>query len=109
MDPIEPLLRSINLLFVPSVNEPSGRTLAESMGTRTPVIANKSGGHTEIINDKFNGWLCDINNMTDTTNLVLKIIKDKKYLEHITENAFFFVKKNFDSKNHVKIISYFYN
>ena len=66
-------------------------------------------GHTEIINDKFNGWLCDINNMTDTTNLVLKIIKDKKYLEHITENAFFFVKKNFDSKNHVKIISYFYN
>ena len=46
------------------------------MGTRTPVIANKSGGHTEIINDKFNGWLCDINNMTDTTNLVLKIIKN---------------------------------
>ena len=66
-------------------------------------------GHTEIINDKFNGWLCDINNMTDTTNLVLKIIKDKKYLKHITKNAFFFVKKNFDSKNHVKIISYFYN
>ena len=33
----------------------------------------------------------------------------KKYLKHITENAFFFVKKNFDSKNHVKIISYFYN
>ena len=52
-------------------------------------------GHTEIINDKFNGWLCDINNMTDTTNLVLKIIKDKKYLEHITKNAFFFVKNAF--------------
>ena len=50
-------------------------------------------GHTEIINDKFNGWLCDINNMTDTTNLVLKIIKDKKYLEHIIENAFFLQKK----------------
>ena len=50
-------------------------------------------GHTEIINDKFNRWMCDINNMTDTTNLVLKIIKDKKYLEHITKNEFFLQKK----------------
>ena len=91
------------------MKEPFGRTLIESMSVKTPVIANKSGGHIEIIKDNFNGWLCDINNMKDTTNLVLKIINNKKYLVNIKRNAFSFVKKKFNSKNHVKNISYFYN
>ena len=78
VDPIEPLLKSINLLFVPSINEPFGRTLIESMSVKTPVIANKSGGHIEIINNNFNGWFCDIDDMNEVANLVLKIIKNKK-------------------------------
>ena len=109
LDPIEPLLKSIDLIFIPAVKEPFGRTLIESMSVKTPVIANKSGGHIEIIKDNFNGWLCDINNMKDTTNLVLKNINNKKYLVNIKRNAFSFVKKKFNSKNHVKNISYFYN
>ena len=78
------------------------------MSVKTPVIANKSGGHIEIINNNFNGWFCDIDDMNEVANLVLKIIKNKKNLKNIVDNAYFFVKNNFDCKNHVQNISYFY-
>ena len=91
---VDPLLASLDLVFAPADNEPFGRVLIESMIVKTPVIANKSGGHLEIIKDKYNGWLCDIKDIKSVSKLILDIYKKKnKKMKEITQNAYFFVKK----------------
>lgn len=46
-----------DLLLVPAVDEPFGRTLIEAMLTGTPVVATRSGGNEEAIVDGRTGLL----------------------------------------------------
>ncbi len=51
------VLRALDLVLVPSAEEPFGRTVIESMAMETPVIATSVGGPTEIISDGDDGVL----------------------------------------------------
>jgi glycosyltransferase involved in cell wall biosynthesis len=55
--PIESWLAGSDLLIVPAVEEPFGRTLIEAMLLGTPVIAAESGGNIEAIRDRQTGIL----------------------------------------------------
>jgi glycosyltransferase involved in cell wall biosynthesis len=55
--PIETWLAGSDLLIVPAVEEPFGRTLIEAMLLGTPVIAAASGGNIEAIRDLETGIL----------------------------------------------------
>jgi glycosyltransferase involved in cell wall biosynthesis len=55
--PIESWLAGSDLLIVPAVEEPFGRTLIEAMLLGTPVIAAASGGNIEAIRDLETGIL----------------------------------------------------
>ena len=44
------------ILLVPAVREPFGRTLIEAMLLGTPVVATDSGGNREAIVDEMNGF-----------------------------------------------------
>ncbi|MET0588148.1 MAG: glycosyltransferase family 4 protein [Novosphingobium sp.] len=44
-------IAACDMLLVPAVNEPLGRTLVEAMLVRTPVIAADSGGNPEALQD----------------------------------------------------------
>lgn len=50
-------LAGCNLLMVPAIHEPFGRTLIESMLVGTPVVATASGGNVEAIRDGETGRL----------------------------------------------------
>lgn len=50
-------LGACDLLMVPAIDEPFGRTLIEAMLVGTPVVATASGGNTEAIHDGRNGLL----------------------------------------------------
>lgn len=50
-------LAGCDLLMVPAVHEPFGRTLIESMLVGTPVVATASGGNVEAIRDGETGRL----------------------------------------------------
>jgi glycosyltransferase involved in cell wall biosynthesis len=51
------ILRALDLLFVPSWEEPFGRSVVEAMAMETPVIATSVGGPVEIVRDGVEGLL----------------------------------------------------
>ncbi len=50
-------LAGCDLLMVPAIDEPFGRTLVEAMLVGTPVVATASGGNVEAIRDEATGLL----------------------------------------------------
>ena len=106
---IEELIAKFDLLIIPAVNEPFGRTLIEAMYLKTPILANNSGGHKEIIKNNYNGWLHTLNSFNSAAELAIKIISNKKKNKQILENAFICVNKKFSLKKNVKKVSNVYN
>jgi glycosyltransferase involved in cell wall biosynthesis len=51
------ILRALDLLLVPSWEEPFGRSVIEGMAMETPVVATQIGGTTEIISHGIDGLL----------------------------------------------------
>jgi L-malate glycosyltransferase len=51
------ILRALDLLLVPSWEEPFGRSVIEAMAMETPVVATSQGGPSEIITDGVDGIL----------------------------------------------------
>jgi glycosyltransferase involved in cell wall biosynthesis len=51
------ILRALDLVLVPSWEEPFGRSVIEAMATGTPVIATNVGGPAEIVTDGVEGIL----------------------------------------------------
>ncbi|WP_051410534.1 glycosyltransferase family 4 protein [Mesorhizobium sp. LNHC221B00] len=55
--PIEPFLAATDVLVVPAIGEPFGRTLIEAMFLGTPVVATDHGGNPEAIENGRTGFL----------------------------------------------------
>ncbi len=51
------LVRALDVLLLPSSEEPFGRALIEAMAMRVPVLATRIGGPPEIIEDGREGYL----------------------------------------------------
>jgi L-malate glycosyltransferase len=54
---IPEIMRALDLLLVPSWEEPFGRVVIEAMAMRTPVLATSVGGPAEVISDGIDGAL----------------------------------------------------
>lgn len=53
------LISALDVLLLPSREEPFGRVLIEAMAMRVPVVATKVGGPPEIVTDGVGGFLVD--------------------------------------------------
>jgi glycosyltransferase involved in cell wall biosynthesis len=72
--PPEPWLAACDVLLVPAVGEPFGRTLIEAMLLGTVVVAAASGGNLEAVRDGITGFLArpdDPGSLAETTLRVL--------------------------------------
>ena len=107
VDPIENIISAFDLTFAPAYNEGLGRVLIESMSVKTPIIANNSGGHKEIIQNNINGWLYNTNNIEDAANVILDLINKKK-LKSVTNRAFDLIKEKHNYQKHINQVSSFY-
>jgi glycosyltransferase involved in cell wall biosynthesis len=56
-DDVPELMRALDILLLPSREEPFGRALIEAMALRVPVIATTVGGPPEIVTDGEQGYL----------------------------------------------------
>ncbi|KQY14919.1 hypothetical protein ASE23_25805 [Rhizobium sp. Root73] len=73
--PVAPYMCSVDILLVPAVNEPFGRTLIEAMLLGTPVIATDHGGNPEAIDHGRTGFLVPPENppaFVEPMNILLK-------------------------------------
>jgi glycosyltransferase involved in cell wall biosynthesis len=68
------LLAGCDLLLAPAVNEGHGRTLIEAMMAGVPVVAAKSGGHSEIVQHERTGLLAPADDSEALANAALSLL-----------------------------------
>lgn len=77
--PAERWLAGCDLLMVPAVDEPFGRTLIEAMMLGTPVVAAASGGNVEAIEHGVNGLLVPPEDAGALAQAAVALLDDPAY------------------------------
>lgn len=95
------------LVHCPVVDDALPRVVLEGFIFNNIVIATKVGGIPEMVNDRYNGFLCEV----DKENLAEKILyvyNNKDKLDYIKRNAIKTVKEDFSLKNQIKELENIY-
>jgi glycosyltransferase involved in cell wall biosynthesis len=85
--PINRPMCAMDILLVPAVNEPFGRTLIEAMLLGTPVIATNHGGNPEAIVDGETGYLVEPEVPSAFVTPMGRLLKEPAEWRRISENA----------------------
>ena len=91
-----------DVIVAASKNETFGLVLIEAMKNQTAVIASKSGGFLEIIDDGLNGLLFENENVEDLCMKIEKLYSDKKLKDTLALEAKRKVDLEFDSQKQFK-------
>ena len=89
-----------DILIVPSREEGFGLVVVEGMAAKIPVIATKTGGPTEIIDDFKTGYLVECDNPEELADRICQVISSDQ--QKLVEEAFEMVNKRFDIVNTIQ-------
>jgi glycosyltransferase involved in cell wall biosynthesis len=103
------IISSFDLMIAPSNEEPFGRTLVEAMIQKTPVLAARGGGHSEIIENEVTGVLYEHNNIDNFITQCDKYINNSKFMHRIINNASYSVNLKYSSRKHAESIIKIYH
>lgn len=106
--PVDVWMSATDILLVPSVREPFGRTLIEAMLLGTPVVATTSGGNSEAIIDGVNGVLVPPDDPHAFVEPVYRLLSDPTQWTRIAESARDRALLRFSAATHVGSISDLY-
>jgi len=81
------LYNIIDIYIVTSRIEGGPKSLLESWATGVPLVTTKVGMAPDIINSGINGVLCDVENVEQIYNSVLKIINDSNFRDKLIKNG----------------------
>jgi len=99
--PIDPWIAACDLLVVPAVQEPFGRTLVEAAMLGTPVVASRDGGHPEIIDHGRTGALFDPSDVGEAVDEVAHLLADDARRRTIGAAARAAARERFSVERHV--------
>lgn len=85
---MDEMWKSIDCLVHCARDEPFGRVLIEAMTKKVLVIAEDSGGCTEIIRNSKTGYLYQREDIEGLAELMIKAVKKKESNETIIDDAF---------------------
>lgn len=80
-------MNNSDILIFPSSSEGLPRTVIEAMILGKPVVANPVGGVTDLIMDRYTGFLTRYNDPVDYANYIQRLIEDKNLYNQIVKNA----------------------
>lgn len=106
--PLPEFFEMVDMLIVPSWEEPFGIVLLEAMASGIPVIATGRGGPLDIIASPLHGVLVPPRDPGALAEAVQALASDKRRRNSILQNAREHVEKNFDIQNVVSRIEDFY-
>jgi glycosyltransferase involved in cell wall biosynthesis len=78
VDDAAALMRHIDVLVVPSHQEPFGTVLAEAMAVGTPVVATRVGGLAEVVDDGVSGRLVEPGEPDRLAAAVLEVLERRE-------------------------------
>jgi glycosyltransferase involved in cell wall biosynthesis len=99
--PVDTWMQAMDILLVPAVREPFGRTLIEAMFLRTPVVATNDGGNSEAIEDGVNGFLVQADKPETFAEPIHRLLTDPFLTKRITETARAQALSNYGIERHV--------
>src|SRR5205807_7616217 len=71
------LMRHLDVLVLPSYEEPAGTVLAEAMAVGTPVVATRVHGLPEMVRDGVTGRLVDPGDVDGLAAAVLEVLENR--------------------------------
>lgn len=77
------LVRALDVLLLPSWEEPFGRALVEAMALEVPVIATNVGGPCEIVEDGTEGFLVAPRNANAWATAINRVARDSQRAEQM--------------------------
>jgi len=102
---VEKVLNEIikmDCVFCCSENEPLGRVIMEAMSIGRIVIANRTGGPLELIQDRVNGFLTNIENHDDSVR-ILEYCRDNPHIiKKISFAAYEFSQEHFSPEKYAR-------
>ena len=86
-----------DLFLFPSLYDASSIVQIEAASQKTPVLFLKGAATTSTVTDNVNGFI-EENDVSLYADRIIKIVKDKKLLSEVSENAYRDLYKNWDDK-----------
>ncbi|SHH39059.1 glycosyltransferase family 4 protein [Winogradskyella jejuensis] len=103
-------LKKQDILLLPSLGEGIANVALEAMSMGLPVISTNCGGMAEVVKHKETGWLIPMRNTDAIAEAVIDFNStSESELKSITNNAYKFVKNEFDFKNNISKFISLYN
>ena len=93
-----------NILVFPAVGQPWGLVPFESMACKCAVIVSKDTGAAEVLTHMKNSILVDPYKPEQIANWIEYLMTNKKVLKRLSEDGFYFVKKNITLKKYAEEI-----
>jgi glycosyltransferase involved in cell wall biosynthesis len=94
------ILSALDVLLVPSTEEPFGRTIAEAMAIGTPVVATSVGGPPELIQDGVTGLLAPPGDPEAWATAIERILARPDETRAMADRAHAVAVQRFDSERH---------
>lgn len=98
----------IDLYILPSLSEGINLGLLEAMYNKSLVLSSDAGGSSEIVTDKYNGFLFPKENFLEMEEKILYIIDNYKSLQTLSENAHTTITDKFDMAQNISKIQNFF-
>ena len=106
---IPDVMKSIDMLVLPTFAEAFPKVILEAMGAGLPIIASEVGGIPEIIDSYENGILVQPGNSDELSKAILKLLKDEKLCEKLANGGVETVRHHFSIHAQVDKIEELYN
>ena len=95
VDSKEEFFANIDLFCLPSLHEPFGIIILESMQFNTPIISTKTEGPLEILTDMEDSLLVESNNPEQIAEKIKICIENRNIMNKISENALIKLKNEY--------------
>jgi L-malate glycosyltransferase len=101
---LNPLYEVLDVLVVPSQNEPFGRVVIEAMANGVPCVASNSGGIPEIIDQGMTGLLYPPGDTAALAGMLEELMTAFWKLETIRQNARRMVYERFNIESQIRML-----
>lgn len=96
IDDKDAFFNQIDIFCLPSVSEPFGIILLEAIERSKPVVATNSGGPSEIIRHKQDGFIANTNSVEDLAKYLHILINNEKLANKMSQSAYNRLKTNYN-------------
>jgi glycosyltransferase involved in cell wall biosynthesis len=103
------VLRALDVVLVPSWEEPFGRVVAEAMAAGTPVVATNAGGPAEIVEHEISGLLAPPADADAWVAAVGRILSDEAFADTLRRNGRRIARERFSREAHVRNVMALYS